>query len=208
MVQSETFDRGIYQVDPPTAAWRDWEQAARQYAVDLLIDSRESVKDESGAFARPFLPNQDFDAGDDLDSDFDSPLFEEEIDYVDDGYYHTFVLDADNGALENKTAIIYGLEDGDPDDSPTTEAIKVESGTGDLMDEFSIETMQASGDDDAKALLKNPIVIDVNEEVNISQYVVADGTEEVKTDNLILHGVVGVKRNTHLGTSSRFWSEQ
>lgn len=210
MPAANQYDRGSYVVDPPKRVWKDWEDEARALATSLLVQGRDAVSDERDAFARAAIPQEDLDYGAAIDGDApDEPLLEYEIlnaELAADDWAHTFTLD-DDGQMDDKVAILYGFEhlDEDANGTENTTAIRFLSGTGDKIEELMVDHMYTA-DGSPRIALKNPIVVDVEETLEIHQYV-PEATDADFTEALKPHIIVSEKVNSFFGRSDRFWNE-
>lgn len=173
---------------PPRTEIENEEERMKDALRDKAVDQLSEVSNPDAIHVRDILPDADLDSGSDNGWGGSTRLFEQAgMSTLSEN--HIYTIDPDNAA-ENKLVGVFAIgSKGDPD---ATEII-FKDNTGSVIERAQVEEV-LSRDEEEVALLKNPILVGVDETVEVHLY--SDGGSD---DNVTLHGATAEKRGKTLG---------
>jgi len=173
--------------------FRSRENEVAQEVQRRVLQQVSGAQSADDVHIRDILPNEDLQAGSANGWNGTNRVWLQSTGAA-DTLNEMYTINSDNKA-EGKVIAFYGVQAQVAD--PNTTEIQFEDGTGSIFERVMFQEAHNNADQ-VKALFRNPIIYNEGKDGVIQQWL-----DAAADDELILHGVVGEKAGTTLGTRSR-----
>lgn len=181
------------QAEATESDFRQTEQKVAREVEQRVINQVSGANSSGDVHVRDLLPSEDLESGADNTWNGTNRVWSQAGGSA-DALNEMYTIDSDAKA-EGKVIGFYAVQAQVAD--PNTTEIQFEDGTGSIFERLMFQEAH-NNQDQVLALMRNPIIYNEGKDGVIKQWL-----DAAATDELILHGVVGEKAGTTLGTRSQ-----
>lgn len=181
------------QAEATESDFRQREQQVAREVEQRVINQVSGANSSDDVHVRDLLPNEDLQSGSDNNWNGTNRVWLQGGGSADQ-LNEMYTINSDNKA-EGKVIGIYAIQAQTGD--PNTTEVQLEDGTGSIFERLMFQEAH-NNQTEVSALMRNPVIYNEGKDGVIQQWL-----DNAADDELILHGVVGEKAGTTLGTRSQ-----